>query len=260
MDEHRPDHRGVAAVPRSGHDGDQGQGRRRPGGRRRPADRAARGVRRRRVAGAWTPTSATTTARPWRWAASSRRRSAPTGSRSRFRCEDVEGHARLASKLDVPIAAGEMLFGRDEFAAYLDRGALDVVQPDVTRLGGITGLAESGGAGRAARTGRCRRTCCRRSASIWRADCRRWRRWNTCRGCIRCSRRRRGSRTADLCRRRGRGWGWRSIRTRRRSIASWGNERHRPCDPCSVGWFMLGSFHRPHWSTTRGTSFHFGRR
>jgi L-alanine-DL-glutamate epimerase-like enolase superfamily enzyme len=32
-----------------------------------------------------------------------------------------------------------MLFGRDEFAAYLDRGALDVVQPDVTRLGGVTG-------------------------------------------------------------------------------------------------------------------------
>lgn len=54
-------------------------------------------------------------------------------------CEDVEGHARLASKLDIPIAAGEMLFGRDEFAAYLNRGALDVVQPDVTRLGGITG-------------------------------------------------------------------------------------------------------------------------
>ncbi len=54
-------------------------------------------------------------------------------------CEDVEGHARLAAKLDVPIAAGEMLFGRDEFTAYLGRGALDVVQPDVTRVGGITG-------------------------------------------------------------------------------------------------------------------------
>jgi L-talarate/galactarate dehydratase len=54
-------------------------------------------------------------------------------------CEDVEGHARLASKLDIPIAAGEMLFGLDEFAAYLDRAALDVVQPDVTRVGGITG-------------------------------------------------------------------------------------------------------------------------
>jgi len=53
-------------------------------------------------------------------------------------CEDVDGHARLAAKLDVPIAAGEMLFGLDEFAAYLGRGAVDVVQPDVTRVGGIT--------------------------------------------------------------------------------------------------------------------------
>jgi L-alanine-DL-glutamate epimerase-like enolase superfamily enzyme len=53
-------------------------------------------------------------------------------------CEDVEGHARLAAKLDVPIAGGEMLFGFDEFSAYLNLAALDVVQPDVTRVGGIT--------------------------------------------------------------------------------------------------------------------------
>jgi len=53
-------------------------------------------------------------------------------------CEDVEGHARLASKLEIPLAAGEMLFGRDEFVHYLQRDALDVLQPDVTRLGGLT--------------------------------------------------------------------------------------------------------------------------
>jgi L-alanine-DL-glutamate epimerase-like enolase superfamily enzyme len=53
-------------------------------------------------------------------------------------CEDVEGHARLAQKLEVPIAAGEMLFGLDEFESYLEKGALAVVQPDVTRLGGLT--------------------------------------------------------------------------------------------------------------------------
>jgi L-alanine-DL-glutamate epimerase-like enolase superfamily enzyme len=53
-------------------------------------------------------------------------------------CEDVDGYARLATRLDVPIAAGETLFGQDEFTAYLDRGALGVVQPDVTRLGGLT--------------------------------------------------------------------------------------------------------------------------
>lgn len=54
-------------------------------------------------------------------------------------CEDVDGHARLAAKLDLPIAGGEMLFGLDEFRNYLDRNALAVVQPDITRLGGITG-------------------------------------------------------------------------------------------------------------------------
>jgi len=54
-------------------------------------------------------------------------------------CEDAIGHARLADKLDVCIAAGEMLFGLDEFQNYLSRDALDVVQPDVTRLGGMTG-------------------------------------------------------------------------------------------------------------------------
>jgi L-talarate/galactarate dehydratase len=53
-------------------------------------------------------------------------------------CEDPEGHARLASRLEIPIAAGEMLFARDEFEPYLARGALDVLQPDITRLGGLT--------------------------------------------------------------------------------------------------------------------------
>ncbi len=53
-------------------------------------------------------------------------------------CEDVAGHVRLAEKLDVPLAAGEMLFGLDEFERYLEQEALAVVQPDVTRLGGIT--------------------------------------------------------------------------------------------------------------------------
>jgi L-alanine-DL-glutamate epimerase-like enolase superfamily enzyme len=53
-------------------------------------------------------------------------------------CEDVEGHARLADKLELPIALGETLFGLDEFERYLERGAVDVFQPDVTRLGGLT--------------------------------------------------------------------------------------------------------------------------
>jgi L-alanine-DL-glutamate epimerase-like enolase superfamily enzyme len=53
-------------------------------------------------------------------------------------CEDIAGHARLADKLEVPIALGETLFGLDEMRAYLERGAVDVLQPDVTRVGGLT--------------------------------------------------------------------------------------------------------------------------
>jgi L-alanine-DL-glutamate epimerase-like enolase superfamily enzyme len=53
-------------------------------------------------------------------------------------CEDVEGHARLANKLEVPIALGESLYHVDEFARYLEQDAVAVLQPDVTRLGGIT--------------------------------------------------------------------------------------------------------------------------
>ena len=53
-------------------------------------------------------------------------------------CEDVEGHARLADKLEIPIALGETLFAADEFQSYVRHGAADVLQPDVTRLGGLT--------------------------------------------------------------------------------------------------------------------------
>lgn len=53
-------------------------------------------------------------------------------------CEDPEGHARLAEKLDIPIALGETLASRHEIAAYLRRDAVDIVQPDLCRVGGIT--------------------------------------------------------------------------------------------------------------------------
>jgi L-alanine-DL-glutamate epimerase-like enolase superfamily enzyme len=57
-------------------------------------------------------------------------------------CEDVEGHRRLASKLELPLALGETLFGRAEFEAYLAADAVGVLQPDLTRLGGITPFLE----------------------------------------------------------------------------------------------------------------------
>ncbi|MFN4260166.1 MAG: mandelate racemase/muconate lactonizing enzyme family protein [Gemmataceae bacterium] len=53
-------------------------------------------------------------------------------------CEDIAGHCRLAEKLEVPLALGETLFGRDEFRAYLEAGCVGVLQPDITRVGGLT--------------------------------------------------------------------------------------------------------------------------
>lgn len=49
--------------------------------------------------------------------------------------EDVVGHAELAARSDVPIAAGEAMRHRYEFGDWLDRRALSVAQPDVARTG-----------------------------------------------------------------------------------------------------------------------------
>lgn len=52
--------------------------------------------------------------------------------------EDIEGHARLRSRSKVPIAVGENLHTRFAFENYIARGAVDVLQPDVARAGGIS--------------------------------------------------------------------------------------------------------------------------
>jgi L-alanine-DL-glutamate epimerase-like enolase superfamily enzyme len=51
---------------------------------------------------------------------------------------DVEGHARLAAQLVTPIASGEMLTSVAEHLALIDQGAVDFIQPDAPRVGGIT--------------------------------------------------------------------------------------------------------------------------
>ena len=51
---------------------------------------------------------------------------------------DAEGHAQLAAALDTPIASGEMLTSVAEHEALIAIGAVDFVQPDAPRVGGIT--------------------------------------------------------------------------------------------------------------------------
>jgi len=53
-------------------------------------------------------------------------------------CEDVDGHAALRDALDTPIASGEMLSSAKDHRRFLDAGAVDVLQPDAPRIGGIT--------------------------------------------------------------------------------------------------------------------------
>lgn len=52
--------------------------------------------------------------------------------------DDVEGYAWLHDHSPIPIAAGEWQNTHWEFADLADRGKLDVLQPDVGRVGGFT--------------------------------------------------------------------------------------------------------------------------
>ncbi len=51
---------------------------------------------------------------------------------------DAEGHAALARALDTSIATGEMLASVSEHQRLIDADAVDIIQPDAPRIGGIT--------------------------------------------------------------------------------------------------------------------------
>lgn len=57
---------------------------------------------------------------------------------------DVDGYAALAAALDIPIGAGENLYTPADFARFLRRDAVDIVQPDLRRAGGPTALLQIG--------------------------------------------------------------------------------------------------------------------
>jgi L-talarate/galactarate dehydratase len=51
---------------------------------------------------------------------------------------DAEGHAALALALDTPIASGEMLASAGEHVELIRLNAVDIIQPDAPRVGGVT--------------------------------------------------------------------------------------------------------------------------
>lgn len=52
--------------------------------------------------------------------------------------DDIGSHAELARSTSIPVALGEQLYTLDAFRAFVQAGAVHYVQPDVTRLGGVT--------------------------------------------------------------------------------------------------------------------------
>ncbi len=50
----------------------------------------------------------------------------------------IEDYVLLRQRATVPIAGGEVLTRRQAFGPYLRAGAFDIVQPDVTKVGGIS--------------------------------------------------------------------------------------------------------------------------
>jgi L-alanine-DL-glutamate epimerase-like enolase superfamily enzyme len=51
---------------------------------------------------------------------------------------DLDGLAQVAAALDIPVAVGEQQHTRYDFKEILVKGAADIVQPDVTKCGGLS--------------------------------------------------------------------------------------------------------------------------
>jgi len=52
--------------------------------------------------------------------------------------DDIKGHAKLAQELNLPIALGEHVYTKYAFRDYMEQSAVEIVQVDVTRVGGVT--------------------------------------------------------------------------------------------------------------------------
>jgi L-alanine-DL-glutamate epimerase-like enolase superfamily enzyme len=55
-----------------------------------------------------------------------------------LRPDDLEGFVELTRQSPVPIASGEVLTRRQSFLPWIERRAVDYLQPDVTKVGGIS--------------------------------------------------------------------------------------------------------------------------
>lgn len=52
--------------------------------------------------------------------------------------DDIEGFIKLREQAPLPIATGEVLTRRQAFRPLIERGAVDIIQPDTTKCGGLS--------------------------------------------------------------------------------------------------------------------------
>jgi len=52
--------------------------------------------------------------------------------------DDIEGFIKLREHAPLPISSGEVLTRRQSFAPWIERGAVDIIQPDTTKVGGLS--------------------------------------------------------------------------------------------------------------------------
>ena len=55
-----------------------------------------------------------------------------------LRADDLAAHVELRRRIEVPVALGENVHTRYRFAEFIDAGAVDLVQPNAVRVGGVT--------------------------------------------------------------------------------------------------------------------------
>jgi len=58
--------------------------------------------------------------------------------------DDLDGYRKVREGQGIPVAAGESEFGVFGFRELIQRGAIDIAQPDVARIGGFTGARRVG--------------------------------------------------------------------------------------------------------------------
>ena len=63
--------------------------------------------------------------------------------------DDYAAYARVADALDVPIAAGEHEYTRWQFRELIQRGRVDIIQPDVVKCGGFSEIRKIAALGEA---------------------------------------------------------------------------------------------------------------